>query len=377
MAADDGSKLFQSFLQGGFECATHRRRDCGRVDVIERTGHATHAVEDYRLLNAAGISSVRDGLRWHLIEETPYRYDWSSFLPMLRAAHATGAQVIWDLCHWGVPHGLNVFSNEFTRRFAAYAGAAAALIRIEREAGGVSGPGFYCPHNEMSFWAWVGGDIQEFFPYGEGRGPELKRQLVRSSLAAMRAVRKADPGARFVQAEPLIHISASADRPEDAEAAALHTASQYEAWDMLAGKMEPDLGGEPAMLDILGVNYYWNNQWVHNGERTPPGHPQHRPLHQMLYRVWQRYGRPITITETGAETGAEFGWLGYVLGEVRQARRMGVPIAGVCLYPVMDYPGWDDDRHCACGLIALDTTWKQRRLRADLAAEIRALGSSG
>lgn len=363
-------RSFKSFLQGGFECATHRRRDCRRIDVVAVTGHDTRAEEDYRLLAQAGIRTVRDGLRWHLIEAEAGRYDWSSFLPMLRAAHACGTEVIWDLCHWGVPHGLDIFSSEFVERFTAFAGAAASLIHAERNAAGIKGPSWYCAINEISFWAWVGGDIEHFHPYGRGRGPELKRQLVRASVAALRAVREADPEARFIQPEPMIQISAHVSEPEDALAAARHTASQFEVWDMLAGRLDAGLGGEDALLDVLGINYYWNNQWMHEGEITPPGHGLHRPLHEMLVEVWERYRRPLMISETGAETGAEFGWLGYVMGEVRQAQRMGVPVVGVCLYPVMDYPGWDDDRHCRCGLITVDDAWQQRQMRAELCQEV-------
>ncbi len=29
----------------------------------------------------------------------------------------------------------------------------------------------------------------------------------------------------------------------------------------------------------------------------------------------------------------------------------GVPVHGICLYPVMNHPGWDDDWHCPNGLI--------------------------
>jgi hypothetical protein len=62
------------------------------------------------------------------------------------------------------------------------------------------------------------------------------------------------------------------------------------------------------------------------------------------------------ITETGAEGEAAFGWLGYI-AEVRQARRLGGPVVEVCLYPVMDYPAWDDERHCGCGLIEVADDW--------------------
>jgi len=86
MTATRGRPLFQSFLQGGFEASSHRRRDGRQLDVLAATRHDLAAEQDYRLLRQAGLHTVRDGLRWHLIETSPGRYDWSSFLPMLRAA---------------------------------------------------------------------------------------------------------------------------------------------------------------------------------------------------------------------------------------------------------------------------------------------------
>ncbi len=366
---------FQSFFMGGFECATHRRRDGRQIDVLTSTQHATRTVQDFELLAQAGVRTVRDGLRWHLIESTPGVYDWSSFLPMLDAAIATGTQVIWDLCHWGVPGGLDIFSDEFITRFTAFASAAAQVI-FDRT-GGFNGPvPYFCPINEISFWSWVGGDVKAFAPHREGMGPDLKRQLVRASVAATRAVRAVDPRARFVQAEPIINIVPQRKdikkHPHIVDDVRRHTAAQYEAWDMIRGDRDEDLGGAPEMLDLIGVNYYWNNQWEHGGDRTPPGHAEHRPLHQMLEDLYRRYNRPILITETGAEAGAAVGWLGYIAAEVRQAQRAGVEILGICIYPVMDYPGWDDERHCPCGLLEVAPDWGTRTLRAELAQELQA-----
>lgn len=361
----------QSFFLGGFECATHRRRDRTRIDVIAGTGHDGRCAGDYKTLAEAGVRTVRDGLRWHLIEQTAGVYDWSSFTPMLDAALRTGTQVIWDLCHWGVPDGLSPFSPEFAPRFAQFAAAAAQLIRQRANAAGQRGPTLLCPINEISFWSWVGGDEEHFFPYGKGNGPALKRCLAGASLAAIRAVRAVDPQVRFVQAEPIIHISADPRKPEDKPFADHYTSSQFEVWDELAGRSEQELGGAEDMLDVLGVNYYWNNQWIHKGDRTPPGHPLHTPLHQMLLELWHRYKRPLIVTETGAEKGAAAGWLGYICAEVRQAIRAGVPVLGICLYPVMDYPGWDDGRHCSCGLIACSPDWEQRSFHTEVLEELR------
>jgi hypothetical protein len=53
---------------GGFECATHRRRDGHRLDLIRATHHDVNAAADYRMLADHGICTVRDGLRWNRIE---------------------------------------------------------------------------------------------------------------------------------------------------------------------------------------------------------------------------------------------------------------------------------------------------------------------
>jgi hypothetical protein len=80
------SGLLNSFFLGGFECSTHRRHDGRRLDLIAATGHDRAVVQDYLWMVEHGIRSVRDGVRWHLIETTPGHYDWSSLVPMVRAA---------------------------------------------------------------------------------------------------------------------------------------------------------------------------------------------------------------------------------------------------------------------------------------------------
>src|SRR5215213_4079104 len=104
--------LFRSFFLGGFECSTHRRPDGRRLDLIAGTGHDRMAGEDYLQLAEHGIGTVRDGVRWHLIETAPGSYNWSAVLPLLRAAEEAGAQVIWDLCHYGWPDDLDIWSAE-------------------------------------------------------------------------------------------------------------------------------------------------------------------------------------------------------------------------------------------------------------------------
>ncbi|WP_252275526.1 beta-glucosidase [Pseudomonas subflava] len=358
--------LFDSFFMGGFECSTHRRPDGRRLDLIESTGHQRWVAEDYSALRRQGIRSARDGLRWHLIETTPGHYDWSSFLPQLRAAEQAGMQVIWDLCHYGWPDDIDIWRPQFVERFARFAAAAARLVR--EESGQVP---FYSPLNEMSFWAWAGGEVAYFAPLGQGRGDELKHQLVRASIAAIEAIRDVDPRARFVQVDPVIHVVPRGDRAVEQEDAERYRLSQFQAWDMLAGLQWPGLGGRPEYLDILGVNYYSNNQWYHGGGTLWRGEPLYRPFAGILAEVFQRYRRPILVAETGAEGEQRADWLRYIGEQVRLALQRGLPLEGICLYPVLDYPGWTDDRHCQAGLFGYADAHGERPLHAPLADELR------
>jgi len=378
------SSIFKSFWIGGYECSTHRlprRKSLGRfagqrLDLIQSTRHDEFAFEDYSRLKEVGIRTARDGVRWHLIEKTPFRYDFSSLMPMLQAARQTETQIIWDLLHYGWPDGLSIWGAEFVNRFARFARSTAQVILEE-----TGGPLFITPVNEISFVAWGGGDAGFLNPFGKGRGPELKAQLVRAAIAAIEAVREVDPGARITLAEPIIHIAPDPWYPDEAPAAEAYRQSQFQAWDMIAGKFCPELGGRPEYLDVVGVNYYSNNQWIHQDPNLPhsrrrqsvlllPSHPLHRPVREMLKEVYERYRRPVFIAETGIEGDARPSWLRYIGQEARAAAAQGVELEGLCLYPIIDYPGWGDDRHCHSGLWGYADDEGRRPLYEPLAEEL-------
>jgi len=269
-------------------------------------------------------------------------------LPMLRAARETGVQVIWDLLHYGWPDDLDIFSARFVHRFAEFAASFAAVASRETD-----GPPWVVPVNEMSFFAWAGGDVGIFNPFGTGRGDELKVQLIRASIAAIRAIWQVNPAIRVVHTEPMINVVAHPDRPEDAVAAEAHRQAQYAALDMMAGRSRPELGGSEEYLGVIGINYYVHNQWIFpggHGTMIEPSHARYRPVWQMLQEVYERYRRPLFIAETGIEDHARPAWLRYIGYEVRRAIREGVPVHGICLYPIVNHPGWEDDRHCHNGL---------------------------
>ncbi len=368
--------LLKSFWMAGFECSCHINTAGVRLDMTEALQHDTYAAEDYRRVRDLGIAVARDGLRWHLIDRRG-EYSWESWLPMLDAARAEGVQVIWDLCHYGWPDDVDIFSAAFVDRLARFAREAA---RIQLKHTGE--PGFYSPVNEISFFAWAA-TRDLMFPYAYGRDHELKRQLVRAAIAAAEAVRSVDPQARLLCPEPLIHNVPPRWRPWNTEPSARQRASQFEAWDMVTGRIAPELGGAERYLDVVGVNYYAANQWEVPGGRklhwdAGSNDPRWRPLHLLLEEVWERYRRPLLIAETSHYGIGRAPWLDEIARECRIAIERGVPLQGVCLYPILDRFDWDDHTHWHnSGLWDMrrnGTGHYHRELNEEYAAALRTAG---
>ena len=340
--------IFPSFFAGGFECSSHRRFDGRRLDLIAATRHDEWAREDYRRLQSVDIHTARDGIRWHLVETRPGCYDWSSVLPMLRAARETGQTVIWDVLHYGWPDHLDIWSADWVRAFERFASAFARLVEAELPA-----PHFFAPVNEPSFFAFAGGTRGFFAPHARNRGPSLKTQLARAAIGASGAILSHLPQARLVHTDPLIHVQNHPERPQNRATARRYNSAQFAVWDAICGREQPELGGDPQFLDIVGANYYVHNQWFHpggHGAMIAPSHSSHRPLRHLLREVWNRYQRPLFLAETGIEGEARAPWLAYIGNEIRALLAEEIPVSGVCLYPICNHPGWDNDRHCPNGL---------------------------
>ena len=338
-----GNRLFRSFWIAGFECSCQINSAGVRLDMSAALNHDVCAASDYHRLREVGIRTARDGLRWHLIDRHGV-YDWSSWLPMLEAARTEQIQVIWDLCHYGWPDDLDIFSSAFIKRFASFTREAA---RIRREHS--DDAAFYAPVNEISFFAWAA-TRDLMFPYARGRDRDLKHQLVRAAIAAIEAIWSVDPAARMIFPEPLIHNVPPGWSPQDTRAAEIQRNSQFEAWDMLAGRSEPHLGGAEKYLDIVGLNFYAANQWEVPGGRklhwdAGSDDPRWMPLNHLLAEVYQRYRRPLLIAETSHYGAGRAAWLYEIAEEVHTARDRGVDVEGVCLYPILDRFDWEDSRH--------------------------------
>jgi hypothetical protein len=322
--------------------------------------------QDYERVREFGIQTVREGLRWHLIETTRGEYDFSSVVPFIRAAEKYSIEIIWDICHFGWPDFLDIFSAEWVEALTQLAATFARLLREESAA-----HPFIAPVNEISFVSWGGGDEAFINPFCKGRGHELKRQLVRGFIEAARAVRRELPNVRLVSPEPVIHIVGDPRRPDDVHSAEAYRTAMFQAWDMISGRLDPELGGDESLLEIIGVNYYDRNQWWNFGETIRRGEPEYRPFREILAEVYNRYRRPMFVAETGTEDAGRPDWFAYIWDEVQAAITANVPVNGICLYPILNHPGWEDDRHCYNGLWDYASPNGSRKLYEPLAEEIR------
>jgi beta-glucosidase/6-phospho-beta-glucosidase/beta-galactosidase len=360
-------RMFRSFFLGGFECSTHRLRNGRRLDLVHATRHDEFAASDFKLLQQYGIFSVREGLRWHLIESQPNRFDFSSAQTIIDAACETGTQVIWDLWHYGWPDDIDIFSPEFVTRFTNFATAAAEQLSKKIDAP------LICSINEISFFSWAGGDGGIFNPFARDRGNELKRQLVRATVESIRAMRQINPRLTFFHIDPMINVLARNPTPENLAAADAYHRSQYEAYDMIAGRHSPELGGQEDLIDVVGVNYYIHNQWTYPGDGGSmilPSDPRYRHVRDLLQETFEHYRKPLFVAETGIEDDTRPAWLKYLCNEVFAAIAKGVPVRGVCLYPIVNHPGWEDDRHCYNGLFDYADDRGHREVFEPLALEL-------
>ncbi|MGJ7492896.1 glycosyltransferase [Variovorax sp. ZT4R33] len=333
---------FRSFWMGGYEGADHLNSHGMALNLRRSNGHVGRLDEDHAALAPFGIRTIRESIGWRASTDARGRLDLSAALRTARSARRHGLQVIWTLHHYGLPPGVDFFAEDFAHRFADFCGAVARALKRDGESAPV-----YQPINEISFLSWAAGTTNLVHPYQPGpaaRGWELKCRLARAAIAGCDALWSVAPNARIVHTDPVIHVVGEhADERAMRDAAAL-VEQQYQGWDLLSGRLEPGLGGAPRYLDLLGINYYHSNQWAWPSEERLFWHlsdPRRRPFDALLDDVWQRYRRPLFVAETGHVGIGRTPWFEDIAQAVLRAQARGVPLHGVCLYPLVDRTDWE------------------------------------
>ncbi len=354
---------------GGFEGADHVNGQGLALDMHQLGGHWQQLDADHARAAAAGLHCVRESIGWRLSENRDGVIDLRRATRIAESAQRHGLQVLWTLMHYGLPDDLSLHDDRFIARLARFAAEVARVIGRHSPA-----PPVFTPVNEISFLSWAAAQPGMLHPPNHtpetddasrcARGYAVKRRLVKATLAAMQAMREVEPRCRFLQVEPLIHVAPPADRPELADEAQAVAQWQWQAWDMLSGRDEPDCGGHPQALDLLGLNHYHHSQWeLHSGQRLSweAGDHRRRPLADLLQEVWRRYRRPLLVAETSHVGRGREHWLHETAAELRQALQAGVPLLGACLYPLLDRPDWGDTaRWHRSGLWHVDDTHPEK-----------------
>ena len=347
-APDDA--IFPTFFMTGFECSTFVWKDRERKDYVVSTAHDRHLEADLAAAMDLGIGVVREAIRWPEVDLGGGRYDWSSVKSVQDAATECKITPIWDLCHYGFPDGCDPFSQECLERFADYCSAAARFVTSTAE-----GPYFFTPINEITFFSAAASDLGWMYPFAKGHEQELKRALCRMDIAGVKAIREIEPRARMVHVDPIVHAVPPSDRPDLAdEARDEEHEKAVEAWDMLCGRLAPELGGSPDILDIVGVNVYHYSQVQLDADKKReilgPRDPRRKPLSDLLQFAWDRYRRPIIIGETSGYQDNRAEWLRMTVEESLKALNAGVGLHGVCLYPFVDVPDWWTQKWAKIGI---------------------------
>lgn len=343
---------WRSFWMGGFEGADHVNSKGLPLDMVAACDHEQHVETDYAQMHAWGLRTARESVGWRL-SECNGRFDFSRPRRFARIARTQGIQIQWTLMHYGTPADVSIQDDAFCERFARFAREAALALGDQAE-----DPPIYTLINEMSFVSWAVSQTRLLHPYGLDAetapgatlhdGFHIKCRLVKAALMGMQAILEVDPRARFLHVEPLVHVVPPEGRSDLQGLADEVCAYQWQVWDMLAGRLLPELGGHEGALDLLGVNHYHNGQWEVLTEKRLHWHlgdPRRRSFGDLVKAVWSRYRRPLIVAETSHVGEGRAAWLDDMAGEVAQAMSDGVLLQGLCLYPVVDRPDWDDPQH--------------------------------
>lgn len=334
---------FRSFWMAGFECSDQLNHYGNRVDLLTETGHILHIDQDYELIALKGFHTVREGIQWSKVEKTPYNYDFSTVSLMIEAGKKAGIQQIWDICHFGFPDDLTPLHPHFKKRFVS---VCEAFVSFHHK----YAPDLQLivtPINEVGFISWLGGDHASTSPYARGMGWNVKYALVDAYIQGIKAMKIIDSRIKIMTTEPIVNIVPSIDSDMEMvlQAAQQHE-EQYQSTDMLTGRICPELGGSSDLIDYMGFNFYYNNQWVANDFTSLPWanlepDPRWRGLSLLLLEAYNRYNKPIILSETSHPGEHRANWLELITKECLKAFEFGVPLLGICLYPIIDRPDWD------------------------------------
>ncbi|MEA3010282.1 MAG: dTDP-4-dehydrorhamnose reductase [Sphingomonadales bacterium] len=360
-------------LWGGAEC-TIVRLDNAYRDQSEETGHRDRP-GDIDLMAGLGLTTVRFPILWEAVApERPDRLDFAWTDDRLAMLRERGIKVIGGLLHHGSgPKYTDLTDPDFPKKLADYAARVAERYPwIE----------MWTPVNEPLTTARFSGLYGHWYPHGRDY-PKFLRTLAnecKGTLEAMRAIRRAIPGAKLVQTEDLGKTFSTAPLRYQA---AHENERRWLSLDLLTGRvdsrhpfhkilfgagvgwgeMEQFEGGE-ATPDILGINHYLTSErfldhrtylypWLEPGGNRRDTYVDAEAVRvkrleddtgfaPRLREAWARYGIPIAITEVhhGCHRDEQLRWFAEVWETAIQLRGEGVDLRAVTIWSMFGNVDW-------------------------------------
>ena len=342
----------------GFECSTFPQQG---MDQLELTQHDRFWASDLlRARDEAGVRTLRYGIRWHLVNPAPGRWDWSSLDGPMDLIRDLGLEPIVDLFHFGTPTWLErgILSPAFPVAQAELCRAFARRYPWVR---------WYTPTNEPYIMSQFGGEAAAWYPYGEGPAQFARalRNVVRGLVMGWREIRAVQPDARCMTSDTCEYWHAAdegvRERADDMnerrflvhELVAGRVDAQHPLHDWLRDIGFPaaelrDLRNEPGTLDVVGLDHYPHSE--HRLSTDADGHVVDEPMPlaeqlgpaELCRQYFERLGRPMLFAETGAPGSDEvkIAWLDRLVREARTVRSEGVPLIGITWWGMLDQVDW-------------------------------------
>lgn len=310
---------FWAFLENS-DFQRRKREGMYRQDEVKLIRHDEFLETDYQLLQNIGCIGVRDAARWYVSHPAPGRFDWWWLKRVVTVAEKYGLKLYLDLWHYGYPDWLDLMHPDAPDHFAVFARQIATTFPSIQ---------YYCVSNEPSLLVNFGGRSGRWRPFLRLKDPSpLRRQICRMIITASKAILAAKPDAQLIIPEPW---HAPDEYTEDEQAAVL---------DTVMGLRDPELGGSPELVTVIGLNHYRDS--------TLP------PFHRLILNAKKRWpDKPLWFTETsGPPSGwKQTEWFWWMLAETRLANLAGADIPVFTWAPAISMYDWvDETRHLANGI---------------------------
>ena len=210
------------------------------------TGHVARLEVDYQRARQLGLTRFRDTILWDEARGTP-DYAWLD-----RLAAVSQGQIELALNHYGLPEWLT--APQF------WNGEAAAAMRALADQVARRYRGAFRSYNlgvELGIWTdWIAAPQSRQWPFGERSWWEVYRQTSAITLAIAQGLKAGDPTCRTAMSEPWGWDPAVPYADQARPFATL--LGQYDAVAE-AHDCHTWQQGHPGLLDIVGLNIYFDN----------------------------------------------------------------------------------------------------------------------